>query len=501
MDINRRLEEIIYEKLQKNSQERGYWWEGEWHTNGELLALIEETVKGLSEAGFKEGQRLSVLMPNCPMVVALMVACWKLGGAINPLNVKSGAQSLVGTLKLVEPFAVIVSGEIRKELDQVMASENYAVVECGLTGPLPPFKGRVVSSEDKSLAVIFATSGTTGLPKAVPLSHKNLISNVDGMMDALTDLKKGDALYNVLPNFHSFGYSACTLLPIFLEGSQVIVQGFLPPMRALKAVVEAPVNVLIIVPAMLTYLLAAIERGAPRPKHLKLIVTGGDRYNTEMDVKLKEFMGLGNLQGYGLTETSPVLAVNRDYETNRLGTVGQFLKYVSWELRPDGDREPAENEGVLWVKGESVTGRYFRDPEMTAERFDKDGWFNTGDYVRVDPDGYVSILDRVTDIIIVGGFNVYPQEVEHVVNAHSAVASSIVVGMPHPSSGEVPKAYILKKDGAEVSDVEIVRYCKERLSHFKVPRKVEFVSAWPLSGTGKILRRVLKDMEKNNPHA
>ncbi|MCL2767860.1 MAG: AMP-binding protein [Synergistaceae bacterium] len=492
MDIDRRLEEIIYEKLNKNLNENGFWWDGKWYTNEFLLNLTEATVNVLSKSGFSKGQRLSVLMPNCPMVLALMIACWKLGGAINPLNVKAGADSLLGTLRLVEPFAVVVSNEVKNEAGGLIENNGYPLVVCNEMGPLPEFTGISSKAEEESLAVIFATSGTTGMPKAVPLSHLNLAANVDGMMTALTDLKKGDALLNILPNFHSFGYSACTLLPIFLEGSQVLVPGFLPPLRALKAIVEAPVTVLIIVPAMLNYLLAAIEKGAPRPENLRLIITGGDRYNVDMDEKLKALMGKGNLQGYGLTETSPVLAVNRNYDENRLGTVGPFLKYVEWQLRPDGNRPMVQGEGVLWVRGKSVTNRYFRDPEMTAARFDSDGWFNTGDYVSVN-DGYLKILDRVTDIIIVGGFNVYPQEVERIVNMHPAVQSSIVVGIPHPSSGEIPKIFILKKDEAEVTDIEIIQYCKKHLDHFKVPRKVEFVDGWPLSGTGKILRRVLKE--------
>jgi long-chain acyl-CoA synthetase len=493
IDINRRLEEIIFEKLSKNLNEKGFWWDGKWYTNEFLLNLADTTVDILSKSGFSKGQRLSVLMPNCPMIVALMIACWKLGGAINPLNVKAGADSLLGTLKLVDPFAVVVSDEIRNEIGELIENNGYPLSVCDEMGPLPEFSGKSSTPEEESLAVVFATSGTTGMPKAVPLSHLNLVSNVDGMMSALRDLKKGDALFNILPNFHSFGYSACTLLPIFCEGSQVIVPGFLPPTRAIKAIVEAPVTVLIIVPAMLNYLIAAIERGASRPENLKLIVTGGDRYNIDMDEKLESLMGKGNLQGYGLTETSPVLAVNKNYEENRLGTVGPFLKHVEWQLRPDENRPMLQGEGVLWVRGKSVTNRYFRDPVMTAARFDRDGWFNTGDYVRVDKDEYLTILDRVTDIIIVGGFNVYPQEVERIINMHPAVHSSIVVGIPHPSSGEIPKIFILRKDGAIVSDIEIIQYCKKHLDHYKVPRKVEFVDNWPLSSTGKILRRVLRE--------
>jgi long-chain acyl-CoA synthetase len=200
------------------------------------------------------------------------------------------------------------------------------------------------------------------------------------------------------------------------------------------------------------------------------------------------------MEGYGLTESSPVVCVNRSYEEHREGTVGPFLRGYEWRLRTEKGEETDKNEGVLWVRGPSVTDGYFRAPETTAERFEN-GWFNTGDYVRVE-DGCVKILDRVTDIIIVGGFNVYPQEVELVLHSHPAVKTAIVIGMPHPAQGEVPKAFINKVEGAEVTELEIVKYCKEQLAHFKVPRKVEFVDSFPLSGTGKILRRVLREQER-----
>lgn len=492
-----RLETIINEQLSKNTGDKCYWWEGEWHPKTDLAKLTDETTKTLADAGFGKGQLLSVLMPNSPMVLALMIACWRLGGTINPLNVKSGAPSLIGTLKLVEPFAVVVSDEIRTQAGEMLDAEGYVTVVCPLTGPLPAFKGKPREPDDPDLAVIFATSGTTGMPKAVPLSHLNLKTNVDDMKYALGDsLAKGDILLNVLPNFHSFGYSVGTLLPIFYECGQVIVASFLPPSKTLKAVADAHVTIMPVVPAMLSFLTAAIERGAAKPEHLKIIITGGDRYNPEMDERVKKAFGLGNLQGYGLTESSPVISVNRNYARNRLGTVGEFFHHVEWQLRPDKGKDPIDGEGVLWVRGPSIAKCYYHDPVMSAERFDKDGWFNTGDYVRVDKDNYLSILDRVTDIIIVGGFNVYPQEVERILNAHPMVQSSIVVGMPHESNGEVPKAFILKKEGAAVTDIEIVRYCKEHLAHYKVPRKVEFVDSWPLSSTGKIMRRVLRERER-----
>jgi len=496
LDINRRLDEIILEKLNNNPEAKCIWWEGKWYLNHEVLNMIDSTTTTLKKAGFSQGQRLSVLMPNCPMIIALMVACWRLGGAINPLNVKSGIPSLIGTLKLVEPFAVVVSDDIRNEAGPALSSEGYTTIISELTGPLPDFKGKTATAEDKNLAVVFATSGTTGLPKAVPLTHRNLIANVDATDEALEDLEKGEIFLNVLPNFHSFGYTVSMLLPIFTESGQVILPSFLPPLRTLNAVIDAEVTFLPLVPTMLTHFISAMERTGLRPQKIRTVLTGGDKYNVELEERLKLLLGIGNLQGYGVTETSPVLTVNRNYRDNKLGTVGPFLKYVEWQLRPFGSNAPVDGEGVLWVRGASVTDKYFRDEVMTAERFDKDGWFNTGDYVSVDKDGYVKILDRVTDIIIVGGFNVYPQEVERILNVHPAIESSIVVGMPHPINGEVPKAFVLLKEGAQISEIDIVKYSKVQLAHYKVPRKVEFVNDWPLSATGKILRRVLREREK-----
>ena len=153
---------------------------------------------------------------------------------------------------------------------------------------------------------------------------------------------------------------------------------------------------------------------------------------------------------------------------------------------------------MLWTRGPSVTPGYYHAPEVNKERF-IDGWFNTGDYVQIDEDGYIKILDRVTDIIIVGGFNVYPQEVEAILAEHDGVSLAVVVGMPNNISGEVPKAYVIRSQGSNVTEGELVKFCKERLSHYKVPRSIEFVESLPISATGKILRRVLrqKEREKN----
>ncbi|GHV45460.1 AMP-dependent synthetase [Synergistales bacterium] len=502
-----RLEEIIDANLKARPEEQCFWWENKWYVRADFSRLVDSYEASLAASGFGRGQRLAVLTANCPMILALSVAVWRLGGTISPLNVKSGAISLIGTLELIDPFAVVTSDSIDDEAGGLLKEHGFSCVKCAPLGELPKIEGKISSFTTPDIAVIFATSGTTGLPKAVPLTHKNIESDCIGVKDALKELESGDIFLNALPNFHSFGYTVNMIMPLIANCKIAIVPSFLPPSQTINTIVSSGANFIFGVPAVFSFLLAAIERGSA-PKDLfakaKCLYTGGDRLSDNLHESAQRLTGKDIMEGYGVTETSPVISVNRSYAEHRRGTVGPFIKDYEWQLRDEKDKNtsgdnPRVGEGVLWVKGSPVSPGYFRAPEITAERFDE-GWFNTGDYVRLEDGGddgvFIRILDRVTDIIIVGGFNVYPQEVELILHSHPAVKTAIVVGMPHPVNGEVPKAFILKNDGAEVTDLEIVKYCKERLAHFKVPRKVEFVGDFPLSGTGKILRRVLRERER-----
>lgn len=489
-----RLEQAIDMRLLNGKGADCLWWNGTWHSREAFSAMVQACETSLREAGFSPGQRLCALMQNCPMIPALSVAVWRLGGSFSPLNAKAGAALLRGTIELIDPFAVVLSPEIRDEAGEALEGSGFPCATCPPEGPLPAFGGRRSPIESPEAAIVFATSGTTGNPKAVPLSHANLLDNCKGIEEIIRPLAPGDVFLNVLPNFHSFGYTISTLLPLLMDASQAIVPGFMPPQQTVRAIVDARVNVLFGVPAIFSYLFAAAERGAmPREAlaEMKVMISGGDRLSDELHEEAMRIAGKDVMEGYGLTETSPAVAISRSYEEYRRGTVGPFLRGYEWRLCAS-DGMPADgNEGILWVRSPSVTNGYFRAPETTEERF-VGGWFNTGDYVRV-VDGYLEILDRVSDIIIVGGFNVHPQEVEAVLREHPAVASAIVVGMPHRTNGEIPKAFIRKMEDADVSEREIIRYCKEKLAHFKVPRKIEFVDDFPLSATGKILRRVLRE--------
>lgn len=494
------LHAIIDNYLNCMPEKNCCWFNHHWLSRHEFNELADTLTQKLKSSGFTHGQRIAVLMPNSPVTLALMLATWRLGGVFCPLNEKTGEISLLRTLDLLRPFTVVMSGSVNAKLEDALRTSGWECVRLGnealsddtrITGRPAP-----VDDYDKTLAVIFSTSGTTGDPKAVPLTHANILDNIIACLEHVPDLRPDDSLLNVLPNFHAFGFTICSVLPFVLGATQVLMTSFMPPSSVIKTIEETKPTVLLLVPTMLGFAASMLERMNKKLTGLKLVIAGGDRYNIKMDERVTQTFGVPVIEGYGITECSPVLAVNPRPDVRKLGTVGPALPRFDLQLRSEtGELLSIPGEGVLWVRGPSVTSGYYHADEINHERF-IDGWFNSGDYVHIDEDGYIRILDRVTDIIIVGGFNVYPQEVEAVLSGHDAVNTAVVVGMPNDISGEVPKAYIVLNEGYEVSEGELIRYCKERLSHYKVPRSIEFVKSLPLSATGKILRRVLREQER-----
>ncbi len=495
-----RLEERILERLAGELKEKTLWWKGEWWDSSRFLGLVDACERTLSGGGFGEGQRLVLLLPNCPLVLALSLAAWRLRGAVAPLNLQTGPSALVENMEVLEPWAVVLP-EGMEALGETLTRAGYPVITSPLDAFVSTASGKAGEKDSPDTAVVFSTSGTTGTPKAVVITHENLIDNTGKVFGFVEELRRDDILLNVLPNFHTLGYSVSGILPLSIGLPQVLVPGFMPPQNTIEAIREGGVTVMVAVPTMIALTLAAAAKGLELGNTLRVIICGGDRLNPQFDQRARETMNISILEGYGLTECSPVVTVNPSLAKRKLGTVGPFLPgYEHRILDREGREVKKGQEGVLWVKGPSVTPGYFRNPEKTAERF-RDGWFNTGDIVRMDEDGYVTILDRDTDILIVGGFNVYPQEVERVLQDHPAIHMAAVIGVPHPVSGEIPKAFVIPRENASVSQKELIQFCKERLAHYKVPRKVEFVSSFPLSPAGKVLRRKLRDEERSRASA
>ena len=490
--MDSKLEEIILSVFQVAPSEPCVWWHGVWWSRGALRELSEDCRENLLSSGFTSGHRLALLLPNCPLFWATCIAVWSIGGTVVPMNPRLELSTLLRNLALADVFGAVIHKEQEEEA-ALLGDRGIPCVIAPLAGVLPSFKGRELQAETATnIAVIFLTSGTTGDAKAVPITHSNFIHNMDACLKVVTLIDEEDVFLNALPNFHSLGFAVCGLLPLIYGLPQAIVPSFMPPENTLEAIRSAKVTVVPAVPMMVSLLLGCIARGINPPPSLSLIICGGDRLSVELAERAELLLGVTVLEGYGLTETSPVLSVNPNKEEARKGTCGKILPCFEMEIRGgEGQIGPPGTEGNLWVRGPAVANSYFRMPQLTAARF-VDGWFDTQDIVCLDEDGYLTVVSRVSDIIIVGGYNVYPGEVEGVLMEHPDVLESAVVGVHRGVSGEIIKAFVVLKEGSSLNPRDLITFCRVRLAYYKIPRVVEFVAGLPRSSVGEVLKRELK---------
>lgn len=492
-----RLDEKILARLLENPAAECCCFEGAVLSRGQFAGLIELCRTNLVASGFKAGNRLALLLPNSPLMLAVCTAAWQLGGSVIPMSPLVGPELVMGMIKMMDPFAVILPDvkEVNPFAAQLTALDA-PVTRVSLAAPLPVLPARDSAIGDNSIAVIFATSGTTGTPKAVPLTHSNVLSNIEATCQHVyLEPNMPHRVLNLLPNFHTFGFCLSGVLPLVMGYSQVLLPSFMPPARSLQALYEQEITVLIAVPTIVGMLCEAIARAQmPPPPYLKMVICGGSAVSARLYERTKALLGVHIHEGYGLTECSPVVAAVRRPEDGQAGRIGPMIPGFEHQLRDMEDQIIDNKEGILWLKGPSVCAGYCSSPEGVASRFDGP-WFNTGDVVRLHDDGSLSILDRANDIIIVGGFNVYPQEVETCLMGHPSVQEAAVVGSPNAMSGEFVKAFVIPAEGVDPSARELIRFCKERLAPYKTPRKVEFVTEMPRNAIGKVLRRKLRDLE------
>lgn len=489
-----RLEERFVSAWKGRETENCIWWQGTWWSWERLnqLALSCEAV--LKSSGFGAGQRLAVMLPNSPLVFALSVACWRLRGAIAPLNARTGFLNILSMLELLDVNAVLLTEDAYEKYAESGVRSTFPIVSCKTDETPNPWRSRTGTPESPDMAVIFSTSGTTGAPKAVACFHSNIYRNITDIAPHVPNVLDTDNIFlNVLPNFHTLGYNTAGMLPLLSGLAQAVVGNFVPVENTVRTIIQANVSVIVAVPTVMTFLLGALAKTDSCIEGIKFIIVGGDKLNVAMEEKCVKHLGVGVLEGYGLTECCPVISVQHDQKTKKLGTVGRAFDSYEIQVRDrDGNIIDLHEEGVLWVKGPCVVPGYFRDEKNTRERF-RDGWLNTGDIVRIDEDGYISIVDRASDIIIVSGFNVYPQEVEIVLLEHPAVHSAVAVGEKNNITGELVKAFVILEEGALATSRELTDFCRERLAHYKVPRRIIFVEEYPVSPSGKVLRRELRE--------
>jgi long-chain acyl-CoA synthetase len=340
--------------------------------------------------------------------------------------------------------------------------------------------------QDEDTAVILYTSGTTGTPKGAELTHANLRQNAAVTISTLIDLTHEDVVVGCLPLFHAFGQT-CALNAAVAAGAAVTLVARFDPATVLKVIERDRATVFEGVPTMFVAMLSAGPTVADTST-LRVCISGGAALPVEILKGFSEAFRVPILEGYGLSETSPVASFNHVGRT-RAGSIGHAVAGVEMRIVDDAGAEVAPGEiGEIAIRGHNVMRGYWNRPEATAEAI-RDGWFHSGDLGRVDEDGFFFIVDRKKELIIRGGFNVYPREIEEVLYEHPAVLEAAVIGIPHATHGEEIAACIALKPGADATPDQLREFAKERVAAYKYPRVVWLVDALPKGPTGKVLKR------------
>jgi long-chain acyl-CoA synthetase len=461
-------------------------------------------VTGLLAAhGVEPGDRVGLMLPNVPQFPVLYYGVLRAGAVVVPMNPLLKARE-------IEYYLGDSGAKLMFAWDGTAAEAAKGAEAAGtgfvpvapaefdrLLGDQPPVRA-VSSRADDDTAVILYTSGTTGRPKGAELTHANLRRNAAVSATTLFRLEPDDVVMGCLPLFHSFGQT-CGLNAAVGSGACLTLVPRFDPGKALEVIQRDRVTVFEGVPTMYVALLNHPQRGDHDVSSLRVCVSGGAALPVEVLRGFEDAFGCIILEGYGLSETSPVASFNHPGRPRKPGSIGTPIQDVEMRLvGPLGEDVPTGEVGEIAIRGHNLMKGYWRREDATREAI-PDGWLRTGDLARQDDDGDYFIVDRKKDLIIRGGYNVYPREVEEVLYEHPAVAEAAVVGIPHPTHGEEVGAAVVLKPGTEATPAELQAFCKERVAAYKYPRHVWLEAALPKTATGKLLRREVQPPEGLSP--
>ncbi len=474
-------------------------------------ARANQVANGLIQLGVQPGDRVALYIHNLPIFMEAYYGILRVGASVVPLNVlykageveyilkDSGARAILtfGPFAPVALAAAANAPELRHVI--VAAAEEMPGATLWRTAFADqPATAPQVAVQDEDVAVICYTSGTTGHPKGAMLTHRNLISNLNQCSAIETiSTRPDDVVWLALPLFHIYAMNVAMNLAVKNGASMVLIERF-DLTSSLDAIQKNRCTVLYGAPPMFV--------GWAQVPTLKDYDLSSVRYIASgaaaLPVRIMElFEGLAGVpisEGYGLTEASPVVTSNAAGPVTKPGTVGPAIPGCEVKIVDEAGNEVAHGVmGEVICRGPNIMKGYWKQPQATAEAL-RDGWLHTGDLGTMDDDGYVTIADRIKDMIIVSGYNVYPREVEETLFKHPAVADAAVVQYPDPYQGESVMAYVVRKEGATATEQEIIDYCRGQLAVFKCPRKVVFRDALPKNNTGKVLRRELREQATQN---
>ncbi|MGI8557208.1 MAG: long-chain-fatty-acid--CoA ligase [Solirubrobacteraceae bacterium] len=450
----------------------------------------------LAEAGVEIGDRVGIMLPNVPYFPIVYYGVLRLGAVVVPMNVLLKQREVAFYLSDSEAKAIFAWHEFGEAAE---AGASKADAECTLVEPgkfeqllaAASPRTETCDRDDDDTAVILYTSGTTGTPKGAELTHSNLSRNVAAAV-GLFELGADSVTLGALPLFHSFGQTCAMNASVAAHGTLTLIPRF-DPGKALEIIQRDKVNVFEGVPTMYGAILSLADRGDFDTSTLKVCASGGAAMPVELMRGFEREFKCKILEGYGLSETSPVASFNHPDRERKPGSIGTPIEGVEMKLVGEKGEEVEPGEvGEIVIRGHNVMKGYWRRDDATREAMDDEGFFHTGDIAKVDEDGYFFIVDRKKDLIIRGGYNVYPREIEEVLYEHPAVREAAVVGVPHDELGEeIGAAVALKeKDGATVEELQA--FVKEQVAAYKYPRSIWFVDELPKGPTGKILKREIK---------
>lgn len=495
---------------------------------GTLNSMANRVANALGEMGIGQGDKVALSCPNLPYFPIVYYGILKAGAVVVPLNVLFKPREIKYHLEDSDAKAVFVfegtaelpmAKMVKEAFDEVDACENLVVMcaEPSMNSPLEDHKTLTQITFDKSTefqtvptklddtCLILYTSGTTGTPKGAELTHSNIYWNavvafnlhVPGL--DYTDGKQKTCLIT-LPLFHTTGMTAQMNAQMF-AGHRIVLQPRFDAKTALEVFKTESVNFWTGVPTMYWAILKYVEENdvdvTPYAESMQILSSGGAAMPVEVMTKFQNKFNCRILEGYGLSETSPISTFNHPNVESIPGTVGHAIFGVEVMCVDEDDNEVERGtRGEVVMRGHNIMKGYYKRPEATAEAF-KNGWFHSGDIGIMDENGILQIVDRKKEMILRGGYNIYPRELEEVIMTHEAVSLVAVIGVPDDKMGEEIKAYVVKNKGAKLTEEEFINWCKEQFAMNKYPRQVEFRDELPLGGTGKIQKRALKEELKS----
>jgi long-chain acyl-CoA synthetase len=534
------LYDLVAASIEKYPRSVALEFFGRETTYAELGGQIERAAEGLRLLGVQKGDRVALVLPNCPQHIVAFYAVLRLGAIVvehNPLytprelrhqfedheaKVVIAWNNVVATLQDFPAdvaIETIISVDVTRSMPLLTrtllrlpiakARESRTALTTSVRGTIiweellksAPIDAHIVRPEADDLALIQYTSGTTGYPKGAMLTHLNLGTNAAQARAWVPTVPPGTAVvYAVLPMFHAYGLTLCLTFAMSMGARLVLFPKFDPEL-VLAVIKKRPATFLPAVPPIYERLTAAADAAGVSLKGIEIAISGAMPLSASVVEPWEERTGGTLVEGYGLSETSPVLMANPVGPTRRAGTVG--LPLPNTEIRvvdpenPAVDRGPGE-QGELIVRGPQVFSGYWGKPEETAEVFvptadEGKDWFRTGDIVTVDPDGFVSVVDRIKELIITGGFNVAPSEVEEALRQHASIADAAVVGLPSEHNGEIVVAAVVLATGATLDETTVRDFVRANLAAYKVPKSVISVEELPKSLIGKVLRRQVRE--------